>query len=323
VPHQSSEILSTLFSTDPPMQEWLEDVDMLVPSGRQTRTILAVLRRAQRYQALVLDGSSRRDQVAALLSLRPRRPAVIVADATWKSNTNLIDMTVNKVGIHVMDGFRTTFCVPSTFEVESFVRTWGQLRGQVRFVAWPYTLPEAELQKHANENGRVFAGGNSLRDHDAVIDAARLLPSVGVDLATGALNDAQMARLPMNVNGGAVPQAAYDEMMLNATVVVVALQARPDRSSGQTTYVNAMARGKALVVTDTPGVRDYLQDHETALIVPPRDPAAIACAVQRLLDDAQLRRELGARAREHAVSNLTLTHYARRLLAIVSETTER
>ena len=63
------------------------------------------------------------------------------------------------------------------------------------------------------------------------------------------------------------------------------LQARDDRSSGQTTYINAMARAKAIVVTDAPGVRDYIQDSETGLIVAPGDPDAMAQAVGRLLGD--------------------------------------
>jgi len=38
-----------------------------------------------------------------------------------------------------------------------------------------------------------------------------------------------------------------------ASVVVVALQPREDRSSGQGTYLNAMALGKPVVVTDVAG----------------------------------------------------------------------
>ena len=46
----------------------------------------------------------------------------------------------------------------------------------------------------------------------------------------------------------------------------------------------------------------------------------LACAVSRLLADPDERTRIGRRAREHALGELTLTHYAKRLLAVVDET---
>ncbi len=54
------------------------------------------------------------------------------------------------------------------------------------------------------------------------------------------------------------------------------------------TAVEAMACGCALVTTDNGGSRDYAVDGETALVVPPGDPAALAGAAEQLLrDDAR------------------------------------
>ena len=57
----------------------------------------------------------------------------------------------------------------------------------------------------------------------------------------------------------------------------------------------AMACGSALVSTAHGGVDAYAQDGETALIVPPRDPAALAEAVRKLLADPALCQTLAAR----------------------------
>jgi len=53
--------------------------------------------------------------------------------------------------------------------------------------------------------------------------------------------------------------------------------------------VEAMANGAAVVVADNGGSRDFAVDGETAVIVPIRDPEAIADAVSRLLSDDTLR----------------------------------
>jgi glycosyltransferase involved in cell wall biosynthesis len=63
------------------------------------------------------------------------------------------------------------------------------------------------------------------------------------------------------------------------------------------TAVEAMACGCTLVTTDNGGSRDYAVDGETALVVAPGDPAALAAAAERLLrSDAKCARLAGAGA---------------------------
>lgn len=59
----------------------------------------------------------------------------------------------------------------------------------------------------------------------------------------------------------------------------------------------AMAAGKAIVSTAVDGCREVLEDGVTALLVPPRDPAALAAALGRMLDDEPRRRALAENAR--------------------------
>jgi hypothetical protein len=145
--------------------------------------------------------------------------------------------------------------------------------------------------QQSSDNGRVFAGGNSLRDYRPLIDAAGEI-GAPVDIATNTLDADAAHSYPANVTARSFARADYDAMLRAASVVVVPLQPRTDRSSGQTTYVNAMALGKAIVVSDAPGVRDYRQRRE----------------------------RIGASARRHALTNLTLSGYAERLLQLVDET---
>jgi glycosyltransferase involved in cell wall biosynthesis len=47
----------------------------------------------------------------------------------------------------------------------------------------------------------------------------------------------------------------------------------------------ALACGVPLVTADTPAARELLRDGESALLVPPGDPEALADAVRRLVED--------------------------------------
>ncbi|MDD8027456.1 MAG: glycosyltransferase family 4 protein [Acidobacteriota bacterium] len=62
--------------------------------------------------------------------------------------------------------------------------------------------------------------------------------------------------------------------------------------------IEAASLGKPIVATDIGGSREILSHEETGLLVPPGDSAALAGAVNRLLDDPDLAARLGARARE-------------------------
>jgi glycosyltransferase involved in cell wall biosynthesis len=56
--------------------------------------------------------------------------------------------------------------------------------------------------------------------------------------------------------------------------------------------LEAMACGTPVVLTDSIGVRDYARDEVNCLVVPPRDPAAIAAATLRLAQDPALAQRL-------------------------------
>jgi glycosyltransferase involved in cell wall biosynthesis len=48
----------------------------------------------------------------------------------------------------------------------------------------------------------------------------------------------------------------------------------------------------------TGGIVDVIEDGSSGFLVPPRDPAALATTLRRLLGDEALRQRLGARGRE-------------------------
>ncbi len=61
--------------------------------------------------------------------------------------------------------------------------------------------------------------------------------------------------------------------------------------------LEAMAAGKAIVVSGVGGIPDAVQDGDNGLMVQPGDAQGLASALARILGDEQERRRLGARAR--------------------------
>lgn len=69
--------------------------------------------------------------------------------------------------------------------------------------------------------------------------------------------------------------------------------------------IEAMACGRACVATDVGGVSEALAN-DAGIVVPPRNPAALADACLPVLGDAPLRRALGAAARRRALEHFTV-----------------
>lgn len=83
--------------------------------------------------------------------------------------------------------------------------------------------------------------------------------------------------------------------------------------------LEAAACGLPIVTTDAPGCREVAQDGTNGLLVPVRDAAALAAALRKLIDDAELRRRMGAQSRLRAETEFGLETVIAQTLAVYRE----
>jgi len=75
--------------------------------------------------------------------------------------------------------------------------------------------------------------------------------------------------------------------------------------------LEAMAAGKPVVATAVGGVPELIEDGETGILVPPRNPEALAQGILRLAKDADLRQRMGKAAQERAQERFDISQTAR------------
>jgi glycosyltransferase involved in cell wall biosynthesis len=78
----------------------------------------------------------------------------------------------------------------------------------------------------------------------------------------------------------------------------------------------AGASGRAVVTTNIPGCLQAVTDGENGLVVPVRDPKGLAAAIQRLLEDPELRERMGAAGRRRAVQEFSHARIVGQILSI-------
>ncbi|HWG56022.1 MAG TPA: glycosyltransferase [Gaiellaceae bacterium] len=154
---------------------------------------------------------------------------------------------------------------------------------EVRVVPQPIAVPEA-VGEPAEPPHVLYVGRLSPeKGIEDFLAATEGLPRVIVGAGPVAVPDAR----------GFVPRAELGRYYERAAVVCV-----PSRREGYGVVAReAMAWGRPVVATRVGGLADAIEDGVTGLLVPPRDPAVLRAALERLLADTELRARLGDRAR--------------------------
>jgi glycosyltransferase involved in cell wall biosynthesis len=168
----------------------------------------------------------------------------------------------------------------------------------------------------------LLAVGRENRDYETLVQAARLL-----DLPLIIVASSLWSSHGMSLGGGDLPSCvtvrsefvSYPDLRAlyaGARLVVVPLRPSP-YAAGVNGVLEAMAMGRASVITQSPGLAEYVQDGVFNLVVPPGDPDALADAVTRLWNNAPLRQSLGQAARARVQAELGMDAYAERVSQIV------
>lgn len=308
---------------DPLWNTFVEDY--LPPNGGTIRDYLKLLELAKDRRILILNGSVGRRQryrdliFAIILKLRfAHPPPVLMQDATWEPGSealsaeypflrNLIPKLA-RLAISAIDGPHVRYAVLSTSEVKTFPKVWGVDPERVVFQPFPNTLHQFR-DMPTSDGGYLFSGGNSVRDY-GLLEAALEGTNIPTRIATKWRPSKPQAYMQV----GPTSHEEFMHLLANSHAVVIPLR-KTVRSAGQQSYLNAMGLGKPVIVTDTPGVRDYVKDGVTGVIVP-NDAAAMRAAIVHVMDPANavFYAEMGQRAREDVFQRFTEEHFRHGLL---------
>jgi len=99
----------------------------------------------------------------------------------------------------------------------------------------------------------------------------------------------------------------------------IAVSPRATFYSSPMKILEYQAMGKAVVAPDMMNIRDLIRDGETGVLFRPEDAGDLETKLERLLDDADARRELGRRAREWIVGERTWRHNAEAVVRLIEE----
>ena len=121
----------------------------------------------------------------------------------------------------------------------------------------------------------------------------------------------------LGLNGHVIFAGALEGQFRNAVMRLSRMVVMPSLSEGlPVTLLEAMALAKPIVATDVGGNREAVEDGVTGLLVPPRDPQALAAAIGRLVSDETLATRLGQTGRSRFQERFSLDRMLQQLHAV-------
>ncbi len=170
----------------------------------------------------------------------------------------------------------------------------------------------------------ICSVGLEARDYPTLIAAVRDL-DVQVTIAAASpwskrADSTQDQAIPENVTVRRFSQFELRQLYADSRFMVMPLH-NVEFQAGVTAILEAMAMGRAVICTRTPGQTDVIVDGETGLYVPPGDPQALAVAIKHLLANPREAERMGQAGRRLVEQSMSLDCYVERLREIVAERT--
>jgi glycosyltransferase involved in cell wall biosynthesis len=197
------------------------------------------------------------------------------------------------------------FVVFSQVEREMYSKAFDLPIERFDFLRWGVQIPFVEAPDRPIERGNYVAaiGGNA-RDYRTLIVAARQFPEVRFVLVVRPESLLGL-ELPPNVSVHTnIPFGRTMNILLHSRFMVLPL-IHGGIPCGHVTIVAAMHLGKAMVVTASAGVADYIRDGLNAITVDPGSVQSVVSAINRLWRDRDLCQRLGENGRMFAAAECT------------------
>jgi len=266
-----------------------------------------VLLRQRRALAVVSYYQSGALLVLALRRLLGFKPRVVIVDIGDDQNWPVRERIVR-------------FCIRRADAVFTFASEQAEhLRAKYQTGVVRFLPQQADTGFYcpgpgATEDFVLSVGGDVSRDFETLRATFDL--DFPVVLRTHLVAEDRARYANVSVIRERLSDAALRDLYRRAKIVVLPLHDMR-HPGGITTLLEAFACGKAVVASNSRGIRDYLRDGENCLAVPCGDAEALRQAVLRLMNDDGLRERIGRQARIYAETELSQSRHAQRLAAAI------
>jgi glycosyltransferase involved in cell wall biosynthesis len=305
------------------------------------------LRARRAYDVIISDGEHIGIPLACLLKLHRARVAHVVIGHRIGAAKKRPFFRLLRVQSHIS---RIALHAQRQFEIG--LADLGIPAEHMALIPYQVDVEFWRPRPAVQEERLICSAGLEFRDYTTLL---RAVDGLDAQVVIGAAshwskrrNSANNVPCPPNVQVDAFDYPALRDLYARSALVVVPLAEDTDFQAGVTTILEAMAMGKAVVVTHTPGQTDVVEDRRactrgrhprrrpvsllrslaretgvelepSGFYVPPADPEALRRAIVYLLEHPAERRRLGMAGRRTVERLATVDQFAARMRDLVDQ----
>jgi len=281
-------------------RNWL-DRTVRRPSLAAWRTCWESIRAADRGQAaLVISHDAR---ITARCAIAARIQRVRTPHVAWGFNFTTLPRGPQRRLMASVFKDVDRFVAYSTMEQRLYSGYFDIDPRRIDVVLWGVGEPQVDSPEAPLEQGEyICAVGGNARDYRTLFAAMKRIPEITLHAVLRPANVAGL-KVPPNVRLHVnIPRGRANNILAFSRFMVLPL-AGTEVPCGHVTLVAAMYLKKAMVITHSLGVADYVQDGVNSLLVPAGDADALTVRIRELWTDPQRAEHLGAAGLAFARAN--------------------
>lgn len=177
------------------------------------------------------------------------------------------------------------FVVYSTLEKKLYAQYFDIAPERIDMLHWSVHAPAIPTHETSLVNGDyICALGSQGRDYDTLFAAMRRLEHIQLVVVATA-ESLQHLSIPDNVKVFThIPLAQAHNILTHSRFMIVPLR-DSQVPCGHVTIVSGMFFKKAMIVTNSEGVHDYVQDNQTGVLFEPKEAGDLAEKIEQLWND--------------------------------------
>lgn len=214
------------------------------------------------------------------------RKLTLLREARWLYFRALLSQTA---GVICYSKFETEF-LPKLFRLKKTTFLSILYGGNLN-------VPQKSLTKEENKTSYIVSAGRSGRDYPLLFEAIKNLPKK-LHLVCDSRHALKRLKIPSNVTVLSNCHGTnYIQELAGADIVVLPLKDEK-LSSGQMVFVDAMALGKAVIITKTATTVEYGEHLKTCYFVRPGSVEEICSAID-ICNKPEIIEAIGSEAKRH------------------------
>jgi glycosyltransferase involved in cell wall biosynthesis len=290
-------------------------------AGRDAALAMLGFLKRKEFDSIFTNGENVGIPLAILLKLTTARPGHVTIGHRLSTGKKKVFFRILQVH-RQMD----TIFVYATTQLHHAVKVLGIPGSRLSLI--PFHADERFYRpvfENTVDENQICSAGLEWRDYPTLIDSVGTMPDLKVKLAAASPwskhnNETAGRTLPANVDARRYEYSALRDLYAGSSFVVVPLYEN-DFQAGVTTLLEAMAMGKAVVVTRTTGQTDVVINGRNGMEVLPGDCEGLRNAIQLLRTDRDLRERLGRDARQWVEQNATLSRWVENITTALRTST--